>query len=122
MSSGSSEVIFWQYRNFYVLKKNLVTIMDIKIDLKTCESDKDIFYVFEKALKFPDWWGKNWDAFYDCLCDSDFNNMGKESKLVIMNSKHIIASVAKKLREILEAAVTFHNQHKTMAFSYEILK
>lgn len=32
--------------------------MEIQINLKNCKKKVDIFYEFEKKLKFPDFWEK----------------------------------------------------------------
>ena len=38
-------------------------------DLAGC-ADKDTFLSrIAEALEFPDWFGRNWDAFFDCLTD-----------------------------------------------------
>lgn len=93
--------------------------MEIQINLKNCKTKNDIFYEFEKKLKFPDFWGKNWDAFYDCLTDKDFNNMGNAVKIIVLNSKHL--SEIKNLKEALRDAVNYNKEHKTMKLSYVFL-
>ncbi len=30
-----------------------------------------LFMVYEQALSFPGWWGRNWDALWDLLADAD---------------------------------------------------
>jgi RNAse (barnase) inhibitor barstar len=38
-------------------------------DLAGC-GDRDAFFSrVAEALEFPDWFGRNWDAFFDCLTD-----------------------------------------------------
>lgn len=39
------------------------------IDGKDCLSTKALFKTFSKKLAFPDYFGKNWDAFNECIND-----------------------------------------------------
>jgi RNAse (barnase) inhibitor barstar len=39
------------------------------IDLEGCTDKEDALARFARALRFPDWFGGNWDAFSDCLAD-----------------------------------------------------
>ena len=32
-------------------------------------TDKDLVRALAKELRFPDYFGENWNAVYDCLCD-----------------------------------------------------
>jgi len=93
--------------------------MEVKIDLKNCKTKLDLLLEFEKKLTFPSWWGKNWDALYDCLRDSNLNSMGKECKLVITNFKQL--SDDKILKALLKDVENYHSNHKTMKFSYLFL-
>lgn len=36
---------------------------------RSMNSKKDLIGLFRKELKFPDYFGSNWDAFYDILSD-----------------------------------------------------
>ncbi len=38
-----------------------------KIDLAKAHGKSGLFDAFAKALRFPEYFGKNWDAFNDCL-------------------------------------------------------
>ena len=39
------------------------------LDLTGAESVSRIHEKLKEAFGFPDYYGKNWDALYDCLCD-----------------------------------------------------
>lgn len=39
------------------------------IDGKDCLSTKALFKTFSKKLAFPDYFGKKWDAFNECIND-----------------------------------------------------
>ena len=39
------------------------------VDLDGCLDKRDLLERTAAALGFPDWFGHNWDAFYDCLAD-----------------------------------------------------
>lgn len=40
-----------------------------RIDLDGCEEKDDLLGRVAAALEFPDWFGGNWDAYFDCLAD-----------------------------------------------------
>ena len=49
------------------LTKNLNA--DILVNLSNVASKKKVFEIFSSELFFPEYFGHNWDALYDCLTD-----------------------------------------------------
>ncbi|WP_411107804.1 barstar family protein [Vibrio vulnificus] len=43
----------------------------MRIDLTMIENENQLHELMANFFGFPDYYGKNWDAFWDCLCDSD---------------------------------------------------
>lgn len=41
----------------------------VRIDLAACSDKTSFLGQIADALAFPDWFGQNWDAFFDCLAD-----------------------------------------------------
>lgn len=41
----------------------------VRIDLAACGDKTSFLGQMAEALAFPDWFGQNWDAFFDCLAD-----------------------------------------------------
>jgi len=41
----------------------------VRIDLAACGDKTSLLGRMAEALAFPDWFGQNWDAFFDCLAD-----------------------------------------------------
>ena len=41
----------------------------VRVDLSHCATKEALLAAFARALRFPEWFGHNWDAFADCLCD-----------------------------------------------------
>lgn len=41
---------------------------------KHINTKKELFNIFSSQLQFPPYFGENWDAFYDCLCNLDYLN------------------------------------------------
>lgn len=71
---------------------------NITIDCKNI-TDKEAFHrVLADAFCFPDWYGHNLDALYDCLTDLE-----EESYLTLQNWTHI-AGWAATFRAVLEEA------------------
>lgn len=56
------------------LKKINKTPKIIKLNLTECKSLSEIHERIQKTFGFPEWYGKNWSAFWDLLwseCDAD---------------------------------------------------
>lgn len=49
----------------------------ISIDFTGCKTGYEMHSRLQKALGLPDWYGKNWDAFWDSFRDID-NNINLE--------------------------------------------
>ena len=41
----------------------------LRVDLESCADKKEFLIRVSNALQFPEWFGNNWDALYDCLND-----------------------------------------------------
>lgn len=44
---------------------------DVTVDLGKCTKTTELLRQLGKALSFPDWYGANFDALFDCLSDPD---------------------------------------------------
>jgi RNAse (barnase) inhibitor barstar len=62
----------------------------IRIDLKGLASKAGLLGRVARALNFPDWFGKNWDALNDCLTDLSWLD-GPGWVIIFENSKHLAA-------------------------------
>ena len=43
--------------------------MKYTIDLREVQDREDMHFLFKDVLEFPDYYGCNWDALWDCLTD-----------------------------------------------------
>lgn len=90
----------------------------IELDLTDCQTLYDLHERIRIAFDFPDWYGKNWSAFWDLLwseCDADKVIIRGETSLPPDFDKHL-----SKLHEILERNSAFRKQHHLHPFVYEI--
>ncbi len=55
--------MFKYYKKYLKIEKSFVGIIS-KVD-----SENELFEGLAKALDFPNYFGKNWNAVNDCLCD-----------------------------------------------------
>ena len=88
------------------------------LDLTGCKSLWDIHERIREAFGFPDWYGKNWDAFYDLLsrdCDAEH---------VIVRGEHTLPSEysdqIKTMHSVFENTIKFCKKLNFSSFSYEI--
>ncbi len=91
----------------------------IELNLAGCECLYDIHEQIRIAFDFPDWYGRNWDAFWDLLwseCDAD--------KVIIKGERSLPDEFKESiaiLHEILEQNIDFHKEGELNTFSYEIV-
>ena len=77
-----------------------------RIELGNTESAEALFERFAHALRFPEWFGHNWDALADCLCDLSWFNA--EGYVLILSGipqlAHQHAAMTETLLTVLEDA------------------
>ena len=91
----------------------------IELDLTGCKYWAEIHERIRVAFDFPEWYGKNWSAFWDLLwseCDAD--------KVIIRGELSLPEEFEESLsvmHEILEDKIAFNKKCNFNAFSYEII-
>jgi RNAse (barnase) inhibitor barstar len=73
------------------------------------ESKKDLLNIFARNLKFPEYFGENWDAFEECITDLNWLRPGTVG-IVHENIPRISPSDLKTYLEILGRAVESRNE------------
>ena len=90
----------------------------IYLDLTDCKTLYDLHMRIRVAFNFPEWYGKNWNAFWDLLwseCDAD--------KLIITGEHTMSAEFDRELammHETLDDLVEWRKEYQFNDFSYEI--
>ena len=90
----------------------------IELDLTGCKYLDEVHDRIRMAFDFPEWYGKNWSAFWDLLwseCDAD--------KVIIKGEKSLLSEFDKslsKLHEILERNKN-ERANSDCSFDYEII-
>ena len=91
----------------------------IELDLTGCKFLDEIHERIRVAFDFPEWYGKNWDAFWDLIrseCDAD--------KVIIKGERSLPKEFKESLstiHEILEMHIDFCKELNLEPFSYEII-
>ena len=91
----------------------------IELDLTGCKTLGELHERIRVAFDFPEWYGKNWDAFHDLLrteCDAD--------KVVVKGINTISSKFAEDinlLNEILKRKTDYNKMCNFNDFSYEII-
>ena len=84
----------------------------VTLDLSGCQSLGEIHQRIKKAFDFPDFYGENWDAFWDLLrneCDMDkVVVLGEEA--VSEELKPSVAMINEILQELKEHRAKFDEQ------------
>ena len=91
----------------------------IELDLSGCKYLGELHERIRVAFDFPDWYGKNWSAFWDLLwseCDAD--------KVILKGENQLpdeLKEFLPKLHEILKRNANFRNEMHLPEFTYEIV-
>lgn len=58
------------------------------------------------ALNFPDYYGKNLDALYDCLCE-----IGTETEIVLINSEEVS-------KDLIDTFIDAADENELLSFKH----
>ncbi len=90
----------------------------IELDLTGVKTLNELHERIRIAFDFPEWYGKNWDAFHDLLCtDCDAD------KVVIKGENTLSKEFEKSLdlmHRVFELKIKFNDKCNFNDFSYEI--
>jgi ribonuclease inhibitor len=50
----------------------------LEIDLSLVQSEDELHRTLAASLSFPAWYGRNWDAFWDCITDNELSRMPQQ--------------------------------------------
>ncbi len=84
----------------------------VTLDLRGCQSLGEIHQRIKKAFDFPDFYGENWDAFWDLLwseCDAD-RIVVRGEEAVSEKLKPSVAMINEILQELKEHRAKFDEQ------------
>ncbi len=91
----------------------------ITLDLTDCKFLLEIHKRIRDAFDFPEWYGENWNAFWDLLwseCDAD---------KVIVKGENTLPKDFKEdidiMHEVLDDCVNFRKKYNLNPFTYEII-
>lgn len=75
----------------------------MQLDLNNIHTYDELQSVLSQCFGFPVWYGRNWDAFWDCLRDRDLSRLPAHQRVTGMKSlSTILPRDAEILRECLE--------------------
>ena len=87
------------------------------IDLTDCKYIMDLHERIRVGMNFPDWYGKNWDAFWDMI------NRETDCEFVTVKGCNTVARELKKEIEIMEELFEENKQYwkDRCPFNYEFI-
>ena len=74
------------------------------IDCSCIHTEEDLHRIFREALSFPEWYGSNLDALYDCLTEIS----GKVRLLNWETAESRLGAYGRKAKKVI-AAAALHN-------------
>lgn len=99
----------YEYRNPYIL------------DFRNIQYYGEMHQIIKEALDFPDYYGENWDAFWDCLTDM----VGRSIYIQIFGMDVLeekFPGSGEKMLEILEDLRHWHDDRYLHAITVEVVE
>ena len=51
------------------------------VNVGSARTKVEVLDVLASELSFPDWWGKNWDACWDCMADPQLSDLPSQLRV-----------------------------------------
>ncbi len=82
---------------------------ELVIDLREVNTKQELHNLLSSQLGFPDWYGNNWDAFWDLIRDTEIVTM--PDRLVLLGFKDISEKLPKDARILRECFVDLKQKY-----------
>lgn len=90
----------------------------VEISISEVKDETHLFSLFSKVLKFPSYFGQNWNAFYDCLTDLEWLKLKK----TIVFIKDIKAMKEKAFFEpLIGVLIDTHNWWSKLNITFDLI-
>ena len=89
----------------------------VTLDLTDCKYVGELHQRIKEVFCFPDYYGENWDAFYDLMCTDS-----KAEKVIIRGVMDAPKSIKQAVEEMIDMLQDVQTHHKRFGkvISYEI--
>ena len=87
---------------------------DIILDFSNCKYLEEIHTVLKKKFGLPEYYGKNWDALWDCLDDRFDDN--KNYTIKIYGYGQLEKALRDHCSAMIEVFDDVHNEHPNVVF------
>ena len=89
----------------------------VTLDLTDCKYMGALYHRIKEAFHFPDYYGENWDAFYDLMCTDS-----KAEKVIIRGLTDAPKTIQQAIEEMVDTLQDVQAHHKRFGkvLSYEI--
>ena len=87
------------------------------LDVSNCKYVGELHQKIKDVFSFPDYYGENWDAFYDMMCMES-----RAEKIIICgiaDANKVIKTAVEEMTDTLQIVQAHHKKYNK-AFSYEM--
>ncbi|WP_230853584.1 barstar family protein, partial [Vibrio harveyi] len=83
----------------------------MRIDLVMIENESQLHELMANCFGFQDYYGKNWDAFWDCLCDPGLRNSDFPKVIEFVGSSHFKSALPESFESLKSCFDDFCQEH-----------
>ena len=87
-------------------------MQDITLDFTGCKYLYGVHMIFKEAFNFPEWYGMNLDALWDCLRDY----CGANRCIYVCGMNYLFKEFGWYAEKILEILERVHSENPTVVF------
>jgi len=86
---------------------------ELIIDLKEVNTKQDLHNLLSTRFGFPDWYGNNWDAFWDLITDTEVVRM--PDRLTLIGFKELLKKLPRDAQLLQQCFLDMKNQYPSIA-------
>jgi RNAse (barnase) inhibitor barstar len=89
----------------------------LSVNIGSARTKAEVLDMLASELSFPDWWGKNWDACWDCMTDPQLSNL--PSRLRVTGVRALREKLPKDAEILARILAELENARDDVAVSWD---